>query len=333
MNPFPIYPWQQDNWRDICRQWHQDRLAHAYLLCGEADIGKRQFASAMAGLLLCERPQQEAACGECRNCILIGSGNQPDLLTIAPTDNSRQIRIEQIRELGDFLAMTTHSSARKIVILYPADMMNTSAANALLKTLEEPAGSTLLLLVSDLPGRLLPTLRSRCQKINFSKPDPASAMAWLARVVDWPDMEALLIMAEGKPLLAKRLVDSGDMAQREVILRSLAEMLAGRLAAHEFIAASRQLDVNLIITCYEQITTILIKHALGSRGSQHSSNTMTNLAQRLIPKEGLADSGTIARLMDFQQTAVGARQQMQGMSNPNPALILETLTWQWCQLA
>ena len=111
--------------------------------------------------------------------MLYQAGNNPDVLIVAPED-SRVVRIDQIRSLIDFAWQTSHAVGRQVIILEQAEAMNPSAANALLKTLEEPPGQLLLLLITDNPGKLLPTIRSRCQRIVFNVPErDAAALAWL----------------------------------------------------------------------------------------------------------------------------------------------------------
>ncbi|NYT60967.1 DNA polymerase III subunit delta' [Alcaligenaceae bacterium] len=223
-------PWQQE----LAANWlgQRERFAHAWLIHGLPGIGKRQFALAAAGSLLCESPRHGLACGHCAACLWLISGNHPDLRRIRPeamalaegiaatgADDdagtgaakkapSKEIRVEQLRSLSSWFNTATHRGGWRVAVLYPAQAMNGITANALLKVLEEPPQHTVFLLVADAPDRLLPTLVSRCRRLPLPVPDQAASMAWLAkeeisRADEW------LAAAGGAPLLARQLAQSG----------------------------------------------------------------------------------------------------------------------------
>jgi DNA polymerase III subunit delta' len=180
-------PWQETAWTQLASR---AQLPHALLLRGRAGIGKTVFARAFAQALLCEGKQdpQAPACGRCDACNWFAQANHPDfrqvepeILWAEPPDDkpSKQIKIEQIRELQDLLAVGTHRGGRRVVLIRPAEAMNTATANALLKSLEEPPPQTLFLLVTSNAARLLPTIRSRCQAVDLNPPAAEAATAWL----------------------------------------------------------------------------------------------------------------------------------------------------------
>ncbi len=142
----------------------QNRLSHAYLLSGIAGLGKTDFAREFAMFLLCDK---HAWCGACRNCVLMQANNHPDFMLLKPEEKSRVIKIDQIREMSEKLSQTAHSGNYQVVVISPADAMPVSAANALLKTLEEPNGKILIFLIDDQKNALPATIMSRCQKIFF----------------------------------------------------------------------------------------------------------------------------------------------------------------------
>src|SRR5690606_5904714 len=144
-----------------------------------------------------------------------------------PPEDKKQIPVALVRELIDELQMTAHQAGRKVTVIVPADAMNRSTANALLKTLEEPSGDAVLALVSANPARLPATIRSRCQRIALAPPERADALAWLkARRV--ADPERLLALAGGAPLAAEALQDSALLGARGKLVQGLAELVAGR---------------------------------------------------------------------------------------------------------
>lgn len=146
--------------------FQQDRLSHAYLLSGIAGLGKTEFAKQFAQFLLCDTNNN---CGNCRSCKQMQANTHPDFIFIAPEEKNHSIKIDQIRELGEKLSRTAHHSGYQVVVISPADAMPVQAANALLKTLEEPTGKVIIFLVDNQKSILPATIMSRCQKIFFNK--------------------------------------------------------------------------------------------------------------------------------------------------------------------
>lgn len=213
-----IYPWQQALWSQLGgRAQH----AHAYLLYGPAGIGKRALAEHWAAQLLCQRPAAAGACGECKACQLLAAGTHPDYFVLEPEEAEKPIRVDQVRDLVGFVVQTAQLGGRKVVLLEPAEAMNVNAANALLKSLEEPSGDTVLLLISHQPSRLLPTIKSRCVQQACPLPGAAASLEWLARAL--PDepaeaLEELLALSGGSPLTAQRLYGQGVREQRAQVV-------------------------------------------------------------------------------------------------------------------
>jgi len=228
------FPWLAPVWTRLVA-W-RGALPHAILVRGRQGLGKTALARTYAQWLLCESASKgEAPCGRCEACGWFVQGNHPDFRLIEPealsaaaTENvaegeqgssratakpSRQIRVDQIRELEDFLAVGTHRSGLRVALIRPAEAMNPSTANALLKALEEPPPGTLFLLVTSQPSRLLPTLRSRCQAIDVPPPSAEVAVAWLrAQGVSAP--EAALAYAGNLPLDAAEEAASPGVRER-----------------------------------------------------------------------------------------------------------------------
>ena len=155
------------------------RRPHALLIRGPAGVGKRQLADLITNSLLCETSTAALPCGDCRSCRLLHGGVHPDRLVVAPAAPGKAVLVDQIRRLPGFLSLKSQYGAPKVAILPEADRMNVFAANSLLKTLEEPPGDSLLLLVAALPSRLPATIRSRCQSLHVPQPDRPTALEWL----------------------------------------------------------------------------------------------------------------------------------------------------------
>lgn len=179
----------------------KDRLATTYLFCGESGIGKRRFALEFAKVLNCEHPTTGSdSCDRCSSCRRISANNHPDLFVV--TSESNVIRIEAIREVQEFLSLTPYEGRKKIVIIDDAHLMNQSASNAFLKTLEEPAAKSLIILISNLPELLLETIRSRCFRLNFSLLNEEEMIEVLKRhfeIKEVGTLRALARLCMGRP--------------------------------------------------------------------------------------------------------------------------------------
>jgi DNA polymerase-3 subunit delta' len=241
-----LYPWQEQAWAQL--QQMRARLPHAILFHGPAGIGKADFMEAFAQALLCENVKPDGhACGECASCNWFVQGNHPDYRRVRPealedeappgegedsgeTEKkaksskapSKEIKIEQVRALADFMNISTHRQGLRVVVLYPAEALNLPASNALLKTLEEPPPGTVFLLASNSLDRLLPTILSRCRKFALSMPDHAQALAWLqAQGVN--DADGWLREQGGAPLAALSQAEGGSREELDALLHVLAK--------------------------------------------------------------------------------------------------------------
>src|SRR5690606_31515541 len=164
---------------DLYARLQQHHLPHALMLRGPAGTGKAHFALALAQMLLCEKPLAQVACGRCKTCHLIKAGSHPDLLLVEPEEAGKAIKVDQVRHLVEFASRKAQFSGYRVVVICPAEAMNPNASNALLKSLEEPGEKTLLALVSHQVSGVLPTIRSRCQVVEFPVPPRAPALTWL----------------------------------------------------------------------------------------------------------------------------------------------------------
>lgn len=220
-----IYPWQSGSWGELGR--YRAQLPHALLIRGRDGTGAEALGRAFAESLLCESPAEAGfACGRCPACNWLAQGNHPDFRLLQPESlapepapdaedapaparrekKSDQIRIDQVRELQDFLAIGTHRAGLRVVLIHPAEAMNPNTQNALLKSLEEPPPGTVFVLVSSNVERLLPTVRSRCIAVDLPAPEPDAALAWL-KAQGVAEAADLLAATGGAPLAAVELAE------------------------------------------------------------------------------------------------------------------------------
>lgn len=238
-----VLPWHQPQFERLLGD--RNRLPHALLIHGRQGIGKLLFARTLAQTLLCESPTAAgAACERCAACGWFEGGNHPDFRLLEPGSlaepqegegngkGSVQILIEQVRQLPDFINISSHRGGPKIILIHPAEALNINAANALLKNLEEPPAGTFFLLVAHRVHYLLPTIRSRCQPVALPGPEPEAAVEWL-RAQGIPEPALALAQTGNSPLLAQQLAEREYWQQRDSFLTCIADRRFDPLAAAE----------------------------------------------------------------------------------------------------
>ena len=263
-----IYPWLRGHWESFLQRLERDKLAHALMIEGPAGTGKASFANAVVARLLCLEAG-DTACGHCRSCQLIKGKAHPDFFDLQPEEDSEVIKVDQVRALIGKLNLTTSISARKVACIHPAERMNAAAANALLKSLEEPAGDAVLVLVSDNPGRLPVTIRSRCQAITVNQQDNGLVADWLENRSGRSRgqvMEALQA-AGGSPLRAVRFLDGNELENFTRVKKGLSAVLGRPAFAAQLSSELGALDPVdlwrwLSICTGEVIKSVLLRQAL-----------------------------------------------------------------------
>lgn len=230
-----LAPWQQEAWRSLAAALQQQRLHHALLFAAPAGLGKRALVETLAAAALCAHPDAHGlACGGCRACALVAAGSHPDLVRVGLElrDDGRprtEITIEQMRVLAQRLALSSQFGGLQLALVDPADRLNASAANGLLKTLEEPASHTVIVLVADDASRLPATIRSRCQRVDLRPPVAAEALDWLREQGVAPALaQEALAASLGNPGLALAWSKDASLPLRESCVQDLAALAAGR---------------------------------------------------------------------------------------------------------
>lgn len=305
------FPWQEAGWKRLVQQYRENTLAHALLLSGPGGTGKHALLKELAKYMLCLNPEGDRSCGHCHNCQLLVSGEHPDIMIIGPEEGARDIKIEQVRALADFVHKTSHTGIAKIVILQHAHQMNQSSSNALLKTLEEPTSNTFLLLESELPGYLSATIRSRCQRISMAMPDLSVSANWLADYLQADDDAAALLAAVGcRPMRALELAESGELQERQEFSQALGQLLSGNVEPETAVSLGNKIGPLTAIEAISQFLSTLLEKQLDLPATN---------------RKHYADS--TRSLFALYEECLQARRQLLSGANPNAQLILETLLW------
>lgn len=324
-----LYPWQLDNWRQLQAYIQQQRVPQALMFSGLAGQGKRQLAEHYAHSLLCQSPLADAsACGACVSCHLFAAQTHPDFLIIEPDEAGKVIGIDKIRQLIVKLALKPqYDAAYRVVIIQPADSMNTASANAFLKCLEEPSERTCLLLISEQPGRLPATIRSRCQKIECAAPSKPLAMTWLQQQGVGESAELLLNLAQGAPLLAKRYADQNMLALRQQYFQAwlqLADSKGNLLVLAEQWQKQEGVDLAAVLQWMASWVADIVKCACHADVKLIANPDMKNALQ------GLAERLELKRLFRFYDNVLLTTSQLN--TQLNKQLMIEQLLISWSQL-
>jgi DNA polymerase-3 subunit delta' len=221
-------PWLAPLRERLAAMQARGRLPHGLLLAGSPGAGQAEVAAWLAARLLCRTPAG-GPCGQCADCKLVLAGSHPDLRWLAVLPDKKEIAIDQVRGLSLALSMRSYRGGAKVSVIAPAEAMNVKAANALLKTLEEPAPDTYLLLAAGRVDRMPRTVASRCMRLRVPLPGEREALGWLqARPGEeaWP---ALLALAGGAPFLAADYADAGLGVLEAEMSAAMSAAIEGRL--------------------------------------------------------------------------------------------------------
>jgi DNA polymerase III subunit delta' len=320
------YPWQLSEWQQLNQQIAHQKLPHALMFTGPKGIGKRHLAAALSQLLLCLKPSEGIPCGDCRGCQLNKAQNHPDLIWIEPEEGSKGIKVDQVRSLIDELSKTAQQGGYKVVVIEPAEGMNANSANALLKSLEEPAAKTLLILVSHVPSAVLPTIRSRCQLRSLPMPNTEQLIHWLTplAVGSSISLARLIDAAAGAPLTALAYLNGDTLERRDTWQVNFMRLSTSQLSAIEVAAQWHKDDVLAIV---EWLLTWL--HSLMRWQVGMSETLFENLPQQQRDQFARLSANLLHK---YIEKLLIAKRQLLSPSNPNKQLLLEELLLDWSAL-
>ena len=320
VSSFPLkpLPWHDAQWQPLLQRLRSGLLAHALLLRGVPGVGKGVFAQALAARLLCHQSDAEYACGHCKSCELIRAGTHPDLMVVEPESVGKPIKIDQVRRVNEFARKTAQQGGCRAIVMNPAEAMNVNAANALLKSLEEPGGGTFFLLVSARSGDMLPTIRSRCQMSSFAMPEAALAKAWLAdHIADPLVLEQLLSLSSGAPLIARAMFDDDTLNLRGRLINDLPELFRGNLTPVEL---ARQWYTGNLIQLLGWLGSWL-EDAVKLQLTADDSFIRNKDQLRMLGY--LADKALAADLLVLRDSIMSQRQQLLDGATLNTQMLME----------
>ena len=323
-----ILPWHDQLWQQVMRRWQQNRLPHALLLCGPQGMGKALFAQRLTETLLCNQPRASGpACGHCKPCLLLNASTHPDLLQVQPACAGKQIAVDTIRGLIQFCSLTASYGHYQIVIVNPAEAMNSNAANSLLKLLEEPPLKTLIMLISHQHKALIATVRSRCQRLDFSRPDSSVTQTWLrSKLSPELDTQLLLDITAQAPLAAFTLVETGGIAKRRELFDSLTKLPNGQNDPIRIASSWNKFNAAQVLQWMLSWTMDIIRFAL-TKQTQHIINRdCIEPLQRFATQ---LDLHNLFEMLDLQREAY---QLVTGNANVKPQGLLESIAIAWVKL-
>jgi len=317
-----ILPWQSPQWNQLSRLIGENRLPHAMLFTGLNGVGKATFATHFTECLFCSAMKADLACGKCHACRLIAGRAHPNVLWVEPEKAGGIIKVDQIREVTDFVNQSSLQGDHRVVIINPANNMNINAANALLKTLEEPSSGALLILIADLRNRLPATILSRCRRVVFPVPPKQQALEWLRPQLkeEAGQAETLLQIAQGAPLAAKSLIKAEIMQLRNTLFEALLA-LTFQTADPIKLAAGLEDDGLPVIDLVLSWIGDLIRLQAGI-SDIINTDYRTQLHQVVEKKSS-------ASLQRYLQTMLKLRKQLAEGMNLNKQLVAESIFLQW----
>lgn len=318
-----LLPWQDSLWHTLAGRSQQ---AHAYLLHGPAGSGKRELAEHFAAFLLCKAPVQQQPCGRCSACKLFAADTHPDLMRLEPEEAGKGVLIASVRDLVAKILQTSQQGGRKVVIVEPAEAMTTGSANALLKSLEEPAGSTVFILISHQFSFLLPTIKSRCVLQVCPLPTEQESVQWLQQ--QQPELtteqcQTLLALASGSPLNAQQLLSSDVLAIREQVVSGVKQLFKQQSTPSDLAVAWAKMPQELLFDWFCQWAQLLLRYKMTEDESQ------LGLADMSIVLKHVAPRAPLQRLLETQDWLLEHRQKVLRRVPLRADLLLEGLLVRW----
>ncbi|HAT1644847.1 TPA: DNA polymerase III subunit delta' [Raoultella planticola] len=316
------YPWLRPSFEQLVAGYQAGRGHHALLLQALPGMGGEALIYALCRYLMCRQPEGNKSCGQCHSCQLMQAGTHPDYYTLAPEKGKSALGIDAVRDVNEKLYERSRLGGAKVVWIGDAALLTDAAANALLKTLEEPPENTWFFLACQEPARLLATLRSRCRLYHLAPPSESYGLAWLEREVTMPQ-EALLSalrLSANAPAAALDLLQESHWASRQ----QLVQTLAGVLSSGDWLALLPILNHEQAAVRLHWLASLLLDAQKRQQGITLVSNpdawTLVNQLAQALPA---------ARLQAIARDVSACRDQLLNVVGVNRELLLTERLLRW----
>lgn len=322
-----MYPWLNASYQHIVEQYQSGRGHHALLLHAISGMGEETLVYELSRWLLCQNPDGEKSCGHCHSCHLMAAGNHPDWHVLSPEKGKNTLGIDPVRQLIETLYNFSQQGGAKVVWLPQTELLTEAAANALLKTLEEPPERTYFLLGCHEPSRLLATLRSRCFYRHLAVPGGAPTTQWISRQItaDPITIKTALCLCGGAPLAALSLLQPEHWKQRVALCQQLSSVWQPR----DLLSLLPQLNQDDVATRLHWLCSLLLD---AIKWQKNATQFIVNHDQQPLISQ-LAAIQTDSELQQSLQAWLHCRQQLLSIVGVNRELLLTEQLLEWEQLS
>ncbi len=324
------YPWHEQSWQRFIKVHQSNHLPHALLFSGEEQTGKRAFSDRVIKTLLCEMPELasgQGACNQCKSCKTYESSANPDYLPIDLLENKQQISVDQIRAMNAFLGLTRSFKGQRVVLIAQAERMNLNAANSLLKSLEEPADNSVILLLTSNASSLLATIKSRCQLLHLPTPDKQQAISWLQcqqklKTHQQTELEQALEISQSKPLAALNVLstDNNLLQSRADLLKDICEIIQEHVSITDVAKKWQKQDTEPLLDWQlGWVQQLLQAHHVDAALIVKENSALTTIKENILSVKLWALYDHLLRQKQLVHTSV------------NPQIFLENMLVLWLQ--
>ncbi|HAU5607266.1 DNA polymerase III subunit delta' [Citrobacter koseri] len=312
------YPWLRPDFEKLVASYQAGRGHHALLIQALPGMGDDALIYALSRYLLCQQPEGHKSCGRCRGCQLMQAGTHPDYYSLLPEKGKSTLGVDAVRDVGEKLYEHSRLGGAKVVLIPDAALLTDAAANALLKTLEEPPEQTWFFLASREPARLLATLRSRCRLHHLAPPSEQYAVSWLSREVTMSQetLLAALRLSAGAPGAALALLQADSWAHRNALCEALANTLqSGDWYILLSVLNHEQAAVRLHWLAALLMDALKYQYGASSLTNQDAGTLVASIAERL----------SVARIQAILSDVCHCREQLINVTGLNRELVLTDL--------
>lgn len=316
------YPWLRPAFEQLIASYQAGRGHHALLVQARSGMGDASLIYALTRYLMCQQPDGHKSCGKCHSCQLMQAGTHPDYYSLEPEKGKSTLGIDAVRGVSEKLYEYARLGGAKVVWIPDATLLTEAAANALLKTLEEPPKNTWFFLACREPARLLATLRSRCQLFHLSPPSEQYALAWLEREVTM-SQDALLSalrLSGNAPAAALALLQDEGWASRA----KLCQALSATLSSGDWLSLLPLLNHETVTQRLHWLASLL----LDALKQQQGVTTIANVDNVALVNQ-IAHTVSGARLQAIVADASACREQLLSVTGLNRELILTERLLRW----